>query len=197
MDGCCLNIQRLPEVQHGSQLYIFWRTEVWLPAHTFRHMHHNTLAWFFGQWFFQYYVILRTIQYTVRKEMKCSEDSQIIHEIVRDTSLICSCFYDFRVVSRTISCSISESPPTLYFLFNSDRELWWIRTRSCCLSSQEYYQEARHQHIFICLSASKLYSFQQISLTVNKTFWPMICTQKSCTPTLYSHDQHKYFSFLI
>ena len=110
MDGCCLNIQRLPEVQHGSQLYIFWRTEVWLPAHTFRHMHHNTLAWFFGQWFFQYYVILRTIQYTVRKEMKCSEDSQILHEIVHDTSLICLCFYDFRIVSRTISSSISESP---------------------------------------------------------------------------------------
>ena len=43
--------------------------------------------------------------------MECSRDSEIIHEIVRDTTRISSCFHDFRVVSRTISCIISESPP--------------------------------------------------------------------------------------
>ena len=42
--------------------------------------------------------------------MKCSENSDILHEIVRDTTQIRSCFSDFRVVSQTISCSISESP---------------------------------------------------------------------------------------
>ena len=47
---------------------------------------------------------------TVKKEMKCSENSDILHEIVRDTTQIRSCFSDFRVVSQTISCSISESP---------------------------------------------------------------------------------------
>ena len=39
---------------------------------------------------------------TVRKEMNCSGDSEIQHEIVRDTTLISSCFSDFRVVSWSI-----------------------------------------------------------------------------------------------
>ena len=33
----------------------------------------------------------------------------MLHEIVRDTTQISSCFSDFRVVSRTIPCSITES----------------------------------------------------------------------------------------
>ena len=51
--------------------------------------------------------------YTGELEMKCSGDSEILHEIVCDTTrksekhkLIC-------VVSQTILCSISESPPHL------------------------------------------------------------------------------------
>ena len=46
--------------------------------------------------------------YTARKEIKCSEDSEILHEIVRDTTRNMF-FPDFREVSRTISCCISES----------------------------------------------------------------------------------------
>ena len=41
--------------------------------------------------------------------MKCSVDFDILHEIVRDTIRTSSYFSDFRVVSRTISCNISES----------------------------------------------------------------------------------------
>ena len=40
-----------------------------------------------------------------------------LHEIVRNTTQINSFFSDFRVVSRTISCIISEA--SLHFLFNS------------------------------------------------------------------------------
>ena len=47
--------------------------------------------------------------HTVRKEMKCSWDSEILHEIVLETTQISSCISDFHLVSRTISCSISES----------------------------------------------------------------------------------------
>ena len=46
--------------------------------------------------------------------MKCSGDYEILHGIVRDATRISSCFSDFHVVSRTISCSISESP--LHFI---------------------------------------------------------------------------------
>ena len=54
-------------------------------------------------------------QFTARvKEMKCSGDYEILHGIVRDATRISSCFSDFHVVSRTISCSISESP--LHFI---------------------------------------------------------------------------------
>ena len=44
--------------------------------------------------------------YTVTTKMKRSGDSAILYKTTR----ISSCFYDFRVVSLTISCSISESP---------------------------------------------------------------------------------------
>ena len=36
---------------------------------------------------------------TVRKKIKCSGYYEILHEKVRDTSRICSCFSDFREVS--------------------------------------------------------------------------------------------------
>ena len=54
------------------------------------------------------------------KIQEFSGDSEILHEIVRETRRICSCFSDFRVVSWTISYSISESPLLFFFLFNSD-----------------------------------------------------------------------------
>ena len=37
--------------------------------------------------------------YTVRKEMKCSGASEILHGLVHDTTRISSFFSDFRVVS--------------------------------------------------------------------------------------------------
>ena len=48
-------------------------------------------------------------KFTVRKEMKCVGNSEILHEIVCDTTHISSCFFNFCVVSQTILCSISES----------------------------------------------------------------------------------------
>ena len=38
----------------------------------------------------------------VRKEMKSSGDSEILHELVRDTERISSCFSEFHVVLQTI-----------------------------------------------------------------------------------------------
>ena len=55
--------------------------------------------------------------YTVKQEMKCSEDSETLYEIVRDTTYTKSEKYELiRAVSRTISASISF---TLLFFFNS------------------------------------------------------------------------------
>ena len=53
--------------------------------------------------------------HTDKKEIKCNEDSEILQEVVRDTTRNSSCFSEFCVVSRTISCSISES--LLHFSF--------------------------------------------------------------------------------
>ena len=53
--------------------------------------------------------------HTDKKEIKCNEDSELLQEVVRDTTRNSSCFSEFRVVSRTISCSISES--LLHFSF--------------------------------------------------------------------------------
>ena len=54
------------------------------------------------------------LSYTVRKEIKCVRDFEKLHEIVRDTKRISSCFSDFRIVSRTIQCSILKFP--LHFI---------------------------------------------------------------------------------
>ena len=51
---------------------------------------------------------------TLFGRIKCSGDSEILYETVRDTTRISSRLSDFRVVSRTISCSISES--SLHFI---------------------------------------------------------------------------------
>ena len=53
--------------------------------------------------------------HTVNKEMKCSGVSKILQKIFLDTTRISSSFSDFRAVSRTISCSLSEFP--LHFIF--------------------------------------------------------------------------------
>ena len=37
-------------------------------------------------------------------------DSEILHEIVRDTTQVLACFSDFLVVSRALACNTSESP---------------------------------------------------------------------------------------
>ena len=53
--------------------------------------------------------------YTVKNEMKRSVDSEILLEIVRDTSQKSEKKNELiRAVSQTISCSISESP--LHFI---------------------------------------------------------------------------------
>ena len=54
-------------------------------------------------------------QRTVTKEMKCSGDSEILYEIVRDTTRIPEEHELISVISRTISCIISESP--LHFIY--------------------------------------------------------------------------------
>ena len=56
----------------------------------------------------------RPTRYAIRKEIQCSRDSEILHEIVRDTMRISSCFSDFCGLSRTISCSISKFYHTLF-----------------------------------------------------------------------------------
>ena len=60
----------------------------------------------------------------VRKEIKCSGDSEILHEIVRDmyyTTNQAILSY-FRVVVRTISCSILESPLQIISFLTAQNE---------------------------------------------------------------------------
>ena len=78
--------------------------------------------------------------HTVRKEIKCSGDSEILHEIVRDTTQTSSSFSDFRVVSRTISCSTSEYPPYFILFLTVQLTHWYTFWRTgveagprCCL----------------------------------------------------------------
>ena len=52
--------------------------------------------------FYRFHILI----YTVRKEMKCSGDSVILHGLVHDTSRICPCFSNFCEVSRTNSWKI-------------------------------------------------------------------------------------------
>ena len=55
-------------------------------------------------------VVFSSPAYTVKHEMKKSGDSERLRGLVHDTKGISSCFSDFRKVSRTIWCSIWESP---------------------------------------------------------------------------------------
>ena len=57
--------------------------------------------------------------YTVRKEMKCRGDSEILHEIVRDTSRKSEKHELILEVSQTVSCSILESPIRFIFFSNN------------------------------------------------------------------------------
>ena len=54
--------------------------------------------------------------HTVKKEMKCGEDSDKLHEIVHDMSRTSLCNYDFRNITNyfVISCSLSAFP--LHFI---------------------------------------------------------------------------------
>ena len=54
--------------------------------------------------------LLKFFCYTISKKIKCTRESEILHELVCDTTQISLCFSAFRGVSRNISCSISESP---------------------------------------------------------------------------------------
>ena len=57
--------------------------------------------------FFSYFLL----SCIVKKEIRCSEDSEILHEIVCETIRISSSFNDFLVVSRTILHStVSRNP---------------------------------------------------------------------------------------
>ena len=68
--------------------------------------------------------VIRCVTYggrphTVRKEIKCSGDLEILHKIVCATIRKLGKHELFRVLSRTISFSISKSPLTFQFLFTS------------------------------------------------------------------------------
>ena len=49
-----------------------------------------------------------TIQYTVRKEMNCSGNLEILHGLLHENAPISSCFSDFREVPRNI-CEVSRN----------------------------------------------------------------------------------------
>ena len=50
--------------------------------------------------------------HTVKKERKCKEDFEILHGLVHDTTRTSSYFSNFRLISRTNSCSISKFSAT-------------------------------------------------------------------------------------
>ena len=81
-----------------------------------------------------------------------SGDFEILHEIVRDTTRISSCFSDFLVVSRTITCRISESPLHFisiltayifvliinFFSAQNDKFKWIEPEPPCCLKPTQF-----------------------------------------------------------
>ena len=61
--------------------------------------------------------ILKSSQ-SVRKEIKCREDSEILHEIVHNTTRVSSRFLNFRTTNY--SCTVvSQNPRYTHFPFNS------------------------------------------------------------------------------
>ena len=88
--------------------------------------------------------------YTVRKEIKCSGDSEILREIARDTTRIKSCRSDFRVVSRPISFSISEFP------------LHFISFLTVCMSWIPTPHNLRSSSVLFSLYHSMIYTAKQI-----------------------------------
>ena len=79
--------------------------------------------------------------HTVNKEMKCSGVSKILQEIFLDTTWISLGFSDFRVVSRTISCSISEFlPHFIFFLEVHSRSFKAARALQHCMPEGLHYQ---------------------------------------------------------
>ena len=82
---------------------------------------------------------------TDRKEMNCSRDSKILHGLVHDTTQISSCFSDFRVVSRTNSCSISESP--LEFISFLTIQMFYMSTVGRLVAEERVRRVAQIQDI--------------------------------------------------
>ena len=72
---------------------------------TYCKYHHYHFRQNFCQLDFHISTSLSALKKPVRKEMKSSGDSQILHKIVSDTTQIIFCFSDFRVFSRIISHS--------------------------------------------------------------------------------------------
>ena len=76
-----------------------------------------------------------TTSTTFRKEITCSGDSEILQEIVRDTTRISSCFSDLHLVLRAISFSISESPLHFIFLNSAPPAGFFVKEqcqKQCC-----------------------------------------------------------------
>ena len=69
---------------------------------------------------------------TVRKEIKCSKDSEILNRIVCDTIRITSSFTNFRVELRTISCSTTK-----YFV--QYHELFCVVSQTILCSITNYF----------------------------------------------------------
>ena len=62
---------------------------------------------------------LCTLYTLIRKEMKCSGDSEILHGLVHDPTRISSSFFNSRLESRTNSCSILNPRNTSFPFYNS------------------------------------------------------------------------------
>ena len=76
-------------------------------------------------------------QYTVlqSKQIPGSEYFEILNGFVHDTTRISPCFSDFRFISRTISCSSSESPLHFISFFNSAEQYWIYCIVQCTVYS--------------------------------------------------------------
>ena len=101
------------------------------------------------------------VLYTVRKEMKCIRDSEILYGMVHDSTRISSCFSDFRVVSWTNSCRISELP--LQFIsFLTVCNLTWITPP--CLKGEGGGCDKRPVYRF-CIESSFVPSWRYTSVS--------------------------------
>ena len=104
----------------------------WLPVQYLLFMcRYDLFTWYPFVYLATYSVSL----HTVRKEIKCSGDFEILNGFVHDTTRISPCFSDFRFISRTISCSSSESPLHFISFFNSAEQYWIYCIVQCTVYS--------------------------------------------------------------